>query len=485
MDVYLASECRELDRIAIEEEGIEGFELMRRAGQAAFNELARRWPDAGSVSVVCGKGNNAGDGYVIAGLARESGFDVQLLQLDVGVLSGDAALAVEFAARRGVTAQPGDGELRGDVIVDALLGTGLSGELREPYRSAVQRINAVGCGVLAVDIPTGVLADTGMVLDPAVRADVTVSFIGRKVGLHTGPGLDCCGEVVHDTLGVSDAVFDALPGCPLLRWSGDLLPVRPINAYKQGVGHLVIAGGDYAMSGAVLLAGEAALRAGVGLVSILTHQEHAAGIVSRRPELMVRNASDEQVVRGLLGAASAVVLGPGLGRSSWAGALYRRVVAANKPTLIDADGLRIAVEDGRPVLDEVLITPHAGEAGALLGCGNAEINEDRLDSARRLGERVGGVAVLKGAGSVIADAQNVVGIVAHGNPGMASAGMGDVLSGIAGGFLAQGLSLKAAAVAGATLHSAAGDAAARCVGQRSLLASDVTDAMIELLKGSG
>ena len=202
----------------IEQEGIAGFELMRRAGQAAFDELLHRWSGIRSVSICCGKGNNAGDGYIIAGLAQEIGLQVQLLQVgDAAQLRGDAALAKAWAEDRGIVPGPSDAPFTGEVIVDALLGTGLSGPLREPFKSAVERINASGLPVLAVDVPSGLNADTGALADPAVRADLTVSFIGAKLGLHTGPGLVARGELVHAGLGITDAVLGQVPGCPWLQ----------------------------------------------------------------------------------------------------------------------------------------------------------------------------------------------------------------------------------------------------------------------------
>ena len=505
--LFTSAQCRELDRLMIEQQGVAGFELMRRAGQAAFDELLHRWPGIRSLSICCGKGNNAGDGYIIAGLAREIGLDVQLVQIgNAAQLRGDAALAKAWAQERGVAPGPANVPFTGEVIVDALLGTGLSGPLREPFKTAVTRINTSGRPVLAVDVPSGVDADTGAMADAAVRADLTVSFIGRKLGLHTGPGLAARGALVQVGLGVTDAVLAQVSGCPWLHFDAAELPAPSVNQHKHGMGHLVVAGGDAGMGGAPLMAAEAALRTGTGLVSLLTRPEHQAAILARRPELMALDADDAERAAALLGRASAVVVGPGLGRAVWGERLFRLALAAGKPTVIDADGLRwLADLEIRPA-GELIITPHPGEAAALLATGfldrgsrlshesnsapgdrppigqrhrpvsTAEIEADRPACALALARQFNAVVVLKGPGTICA-ADELLGLCAHGNPGMATAGMGDVLAGVIGGLLAQGLGQRRAATLGTCLHGWAGDEAARTRGQRGLLATDLFDAI--------
>ena len=468
----------------IEQEGVAGFDLMRRAGQAAFDELIHRWPGVRSVSICCGKGNNAGDGYIIAGLARKIGLAVQVLQVgDASQLRGDAALAKVWAQERGAIADPSDAFCTGEVIVDALLGTGLKGPLREPFKAAVERINASGLPVLAVDVPSGVNADTGAVADAVVRADVTVSFIGAKLGLHTGPGLAVRGELVQAGLGVTDAVRAQVQGCPRLLFDAGELPALAINQHKHRMGHLVVVGGDAGMGGAPLMAAEAALRSGTGLVSLLTRPAHHAAILARRPELMVQDADDADRAAELLGRASAVVAGPGLGRAPWGERLIGLVLAAGKPTVMDADGLRWLAEPDHRTADRLIITPHPGEAGALLGASAAEIEADRPAAALELARKFRAVAVLKGPGTLCA-ADELLGLCAHGNPGMATAGMGDVLAGVIGGLLAQGLPPSRAATLGTCLHGWAGDRAAARRGQRGLIATDLFDAIAEAVSPS-
>jgi ADP-dependent NAD(P)H-hydrate dehydratase / NAD(P)H-hydrate epimerase len=503
VELHTAAQCRELDRLAIERQGIDGFVLMQRAGRAAFETVLQRWPAARRLVIYCGRGNNAGDGYVIAGLARELGLSVQVLQLgDPADLRGDAAQAREWARDRGVTAEdlgraPAIAEA--DVVVDALLGTGLRGSLSGAFAAAAKRINACGCPVLAVDIPTGVDADTGAADPCAVKATVTVSFIGRKLGLHTGPGVSFRGDLVHHDLGVHATIHRAVAGLPWWRY-GDLpawcrLPARDANVHKHALGHLVVIGGDYAMGGAVLLAAEAALRCGAGMVSVLTRTDHRPALLARRPELMVADAADPAARADLLARSDCLVVGPGLGRADWGLALLNEALARGLPSVVDADGLTLMARDGIVPEGPVVITPHPGEAARLLATGGAEIQADRPAAALALAERCGGVAVLKGAGTMLARGPampahglggggagaHLLGVCAHGNPGMASAGMGDVLSGIIAGLLAQGLDPAGAALAGACLHGLAGDRAAARIGVRSLLAGDVIEAMVGIL----
>lgn len=491
--LYTAAESRELDRLAIEEYGLPGFELMQRAGRAAWRELARRWPEARRVAVCCGRGNNAGDGYLVAALAHERGLEVRVHELaPPEALRGDAARARQRAVDAGVPMTPGVPEALGaDVVVDALLGTGIRGPLRPPFAEATRRINACGAPVLAIDVPTGVDADTGGADEDAVRAVVTVTFIGRKLGLFTGPGAALAGAVVFDDLGVPSRLYRRLPGLPWLSYSqlpaAQRLGPRPADAYKHALGHLVVVGGDHAMGGAVLMAAEAALRAGAGMVSVLTRAVHRPAILARRPEAMVVDADDAAARRGLLERADVLVVGPGLGRHSWGRELLDEALAEPRPAVVDADGLNAIAASGRSVHSQTVITPHAAEAARLLGRSVAEVQADRPAAARALVERLGAVAVLKGKGSLIAapaadGAPQLLGVCAHGNPGMASAGMGDVLSGIVGALLAQGLAPASAAVAGTCLHSFAADRAAERCGQRALLALDLVEAMVAILR---
>lgn len=471
--VYTAAEVRELDRTAIEDRGIPGIALMKRAGRAVFDEVRRRWPDGRSLTVVCGSGNNAGDGYIVAGLAEEAGLDTTLLQVgDPEKLRGDAARAKDWALSVGVVTSRLEGhvQITGDVVVDALLGTGVAGAVRPEHAAAIECINTAGSPVVAVDLPSGISADTGAVLGKAVRAAVTVTFIGRKLGLFTGEGVDHAGEVVFDPLGVPKDIYDAVSGLRVL--SPPAPRNRPRSAHKNQFGHVLLIGGDRGMGGAPLLAAEAAFRTGAGLVSMLTRPEHCAGVLARRPEVMVRGVSEDDDVEQLFAGCTVIGVGPGLGRGTWGRALLARALVAGKPLVIDADGLNLIAVDGGDVPSTSVMTPHPGEASRLLG---EERVTDRPAAVRALSERFGNVVVLKGAGTLVAEAGALRGICIDGNPGLATAGSGDVLTGVVAGLVAQGFALGEAAEAGVCLHATAGDTARQRLAPRPLVAMDIVD----------
>jgi len=485
LPLYTAAQVRELDRLAIDEAGIPGYTLMTRAGEACWRVLRDNWPGARRVSVVCGTGNNGGDGYVVARLALAAGLQVQLLQLgDAAHIRGDAERArQDFLVAGGRETAFGQAALDApDVIVDAMLGTGLERPLAGSWLEAALAINAGGSPVLAVDVPTGLLADSGHVPGEAVRANVTVTFIGRKRGLFTGLGPDYAGEVCFDDLEVPADVCARVPVGAILHAGPSLAGLggpRQRAAHKGDFGHVLVIGGGPGMAGAVRLAGEAALRTGAGLVSLATHTAHAAVVAAACPELISHPVADARQLRSLLARAGVVVIGPGLGKSDWAKILLACVLEAPQPLVVDADALNLLAADASR-RDNWVLTPHPGEAGRLLQQTTAAVQVDRFAAAHAIRQRYAGCVVLKGAGSIIGSDAGPMAVCAAGNPGMATAGMGDVLSGVIGGLLAQGMPLAGAALAGVCLHACAGDRAAQ-IGERGLLARDVIAELRPLL----
>jgi ADP-dependent NAD(P)H-hydrate dehydratase / NAD(P)H-hydrate epimerase len=473
LDLYRPEQLRELDRLAAASPQIgNSLTLMERAGAAAYALLRRRWPTAQRIRIVAGIGNNAGDGYVLARLAAEGGLQVDLQQIgDAGRLRGDALTA----RQRFGAAMPSAGELpAADVVVDALFGIGLDRPLEGEWRAAVEAINAAGAPVLALDVPSGLCGASGAVLGSAVRADVTATFIGLKTGLFTGSAAAVRGEIVCDDLDVPADVFARIePAARLIapEAAASWLVPRPADAHKGQHGHVLVVGGEQGMPGAVRMAGEAALRIGAGLVSVATREEHAAAVLAGRPELMCRPIEQAEQLDPLLARAGVIVVGPGLGQAPWGRALLARVLESELPLVVDADGLNLLAA-APCVRDNWILTPHPGEAARMLGCSGAEVQVDRYAAAAEIGRRYGGVCVLKGAGTIIQAPQQPAQVCAAGNPGMASGGMGDVLSGVIAGLIAQGLPLGPAAWVGVQLHAAAGDRAA-VAGQRGLLASDL------------
>ncbi len=476
-DIYSVASVREIDRTAIEDRGIPGYTLMTRAGEAAVRAARRRFPEARRWQVVCGAGNNGGDGYVVARLAASEDIVVSVLALvDPARLSGDAAVAYEDFVAAGGVVKPWAGELdaQAELLVDAILGSGLEREVRGTFAEAVSAISAHDAKVMALDIPTGIHGDTGRVLGCAVDADLTITFVGLKTGLFLDAAADYCGELTFDGLDIPQECLAAVR--PEYRRINDallrsvFLP-RPRAAHKGDFGHVLVIGGGRGMPGAARMCGEAALRAGAGRVSIATASAHAAYLAATRPELMSHGIESAADLAPLLAKADVLAFGPGLGRSDWARELFAVVASDSRPSVWDADALNLLANEPNRVGSRI-ITPHPGEAGVLLGQTAAEIQSDRTGAVRALQEKFGGVAVLKGAGSLISAGEEPPSICTAGNPGMAVAGMGDVLTGIIAALLAQGLSTAEAALVGVESHARAGDMAARN-GERGLIASDL------------
>lgn len=487
--LYSVAETYAVDAAAIAS-GIPSIQLMKRAGRAAYDQLLERFPDPGPITVYAGPGKNGGDGYILAALAAQRLLQVQVISLAAPEqLTAETRQAYEFALQEGVAitpfaaAQPpGEG-----VIVDALLGIGLRDAPRGDYAQAIDQINASGRPVLAIDIPSGLNGDTGAAAGAVVNATLTVSFITLKRGHLTGRGPAVCGELVLANLDVPDNAYSSVaPSVNRLQLSEleSLLAPRAADAHKGDFGHVMVIGGDTGYGGAALMAAEAAARSGAGLVSIATRPEHVAAILARRPEIMACGVVSGQELEPWLARPTVLIVGPGLGRSPWSEQMLQQAIKSGLPLVLDADALTILAE-GRVVApgtqrDNWLFTPHPGEAARLLSITTAEVQADRFAAIQAIQSRYGATVILKGAGSLVAGG-DALSIVTDGNPGMATGGMGDVLSGILGALIAQGLSQPEAARLGAVVHACAADLAAADRGQRSLLATDLIAYLGELL----
>lgn len=466
----------QLERDAADSLGLTLYELMQRAGQASYEVARQLWPQAQHWLVLCGHGNNGGDGYVMARLAQAAGLSVTLLACESSKALPEEAQQARDAwlAAGGVihAADTGWPE-QVDLIVDALLGTGLNRAPSAPYDRLIELINVHAAPVLAIDIPSGLLAANGTAPGAAVIADHTLSMIALKPGQLTGKARDFVGTLHNHELGLS--AFLSAERAPISRYdSEDLarwLKPRRATSHKGEQGRLLVVGGDSGTAGAIRMTGEAALRSGAGLVRVLTHEDNIGPILSARPELMVDALSDERLDQALEWA-DVIAVGPGLGQRDWAQKALKKIAASEKPMLWDADALNLLAikQDNR---QNRIITPHPGEAARLLGVKTSDIESDRLHAAQALAKRYGGVVVLKGAGTVIASAAGDVAIADVGNAGMASGGMGDVLSGIIAALLGQKLTLLEAACAGCVAHGATADAVARQRGTRGMLATDL------------
>jgi NAD(P)H-hydrate epimerase len=481
--LYSAAQVRGLDASLIAA-GTKGFELMQRAARATWRALVRQWPTASELTVVTGHGNNAGDGYLVAVLARRAGWSVRVLAAgDPQLLRGDAASAHAEAVSENlfIGAWSAQSELRG-IVLDALLGTGLTGDVREPYASVIAAINASGLPVVTVDIPSGLCADTGRILGCAVRADLTVTFIGLKLGMFTGDAADVVGELVFNDLHADPHLLYGAP-TSAFRLSAGNLPYpasRAPTSHKGKFGHVLLIGGDHGLGGAILLSAQSALRSGAGMVSVATRGEHVPAALARIPEAMVLGTSSANQLMELLQKVSVLVVGPGLGQAAWGRSLLSVAANAPLPQVWDADALNMLAEERVHLPKNCVITPHPGEAARLLGLSTAQVQADRPAAAHALSKKYTAVVVLKGAGSLIASPEGRLAVCHQGHPAMATAGLGDVLAGLLGALLAQGMAAFDAACLAVWLHANAGEQQGKF--GRGLAASDLIPAIRQLLE---
>ncbi len=468
-----------MDRIAIEDHATSGYDLMTRAAEAALEFARQEFPASTHWQIVCGAGNNAGDGYVVARLAAQQGLAASVLSLvDPATLKGDAATARgDFEACGGVVLRwEGFLDPDADLMVDAILGSGLRRDVDGEFGEAVAAINAHPAAVHSMDIPTGIHGDSGVVQGIAVEADLTTTFVGLKAGLFLGDGPDHCGHLTYSDLGIDQGWVSAVePKFRRIDSQTIALPRRARDANKGDFGHVLVVGGGPGMPGAARLCGEAALRSGAGRVSVATHPDHAAYLNSSRPELMVQGVGGAEDLAPLLARADVVAFGPGLGQSEWARELFDVLITDRHPAVWDADALNL-LAPGRNTAGNRVLTPHPGEAATLLNQTAARVQADRVAALVALQRRWDAIIVLKGAGTLVSGEDGVPFISCSGNPGMATAGMGDVLTGVIAGLAAQGLSLHLAAIVGTEIHARSGDRAASD-GERGLIASDVVRAL--------
>lgn len=506
--LYMADQVRQLDKLAIAglpdmgEAGVPGIQLMKRAGKSVVATLLECWPEPEQITVYCGSGNNGGDGYIVAALAKLRHIPVAVIQVgDHRKLQGDARLAYEFACAQSVEMLAFDKTAshmpQQGVVVDALLGIGFAGNVRAPFADAMAQINRSNLPVIAVDVPSGLDSDTGVAAHGCVKADLTVSFIGLKRGLFTGDGPEYSGEIFFDDLDVAPEMYASIDAevkkLDLDELRDVLLAPRPRFAHKGYYGHVLIIGGDYGCGGAVLMAAEAAARCGAGLVSVATHSEHVPALLARCPEVMAQGVANHHELLPLLQKASVIVIGPGLGNTGWAEQLLyhsvQHAIANNTPLVMDADALNMLA--ARRVIQtlptQTLLTPHPGEAGRLLSTDARQVQQNRFAAVKNIQQKYAATVVLKGAGTLVTSPELSLcpnlSLCPYGNPAMASGGMGDVLSGVLGALLAQHLSLQQAAELAVCLHGKAADILADQHGERGLLATDLIAVIHQLING--
>lgn len=476
--IYQTHQIRDIQRLAEERFNISGQNMMHRAGRAAFDFLQRRWPQAHKIAVFCGAGNNGGDGYILASLARERGMDVSIWQVgNHSSLTVDTKEAYELCVQAGIAMYAFEETANlhhPDVIVDAICGIGAHADLREEAAMAVKKMQRVNIPILAIDMPTGIDADTGRVLGTALHATATITFIGLKLGLLTGSGVAYTGELISNDLQLPTELFSYVePIAEKIQFNShsDFLKPRTRDWHKGLSGHVLVVGGDLGYSGAPRMAAEAALRIGAGLVTVATRPEHASTINIVCPEIMSHGVLTSKDLEPFVTRADVIILGPGFGQSDWAKNLWEYITQQKLPLVVDADALNILSGIER-CSENWVLTPHPGEAARLIKTTAQEVQQDRLSAVKQINAQYGGVCVLKGAGSLILAPNSLPFLCDKGNPGMASAGMGDVLSGVIGGLIAQDVPLGEAAKLGVYIHAMAGDLAAKD-GERGLIAMDL------------
>lgn len=487
LQIYDNAQTRQIEQRVTEQQNISLTTLMSRAGAAAWQVLRSQWPQDNQVTVLVGTGNNGGDGFVVAKLAKAAGLSVQVLQ--VGSPKPDSQSEANTHARAewakaGGTIIPFKEQTVSDgILVDALLGTGITGDLKAPYATAIRWLNAAALPILSLDVPSGLDSNKGVAADPTVRADITVTMLVWKIGLLTGDASDYVGDLRLETLESTPKDYDSItPIAQRLVYEQSIteLPDWSRTSHKGSHGHLlVVGGGSCGFSGAPLLAGTAALHVGAGLVTAAVSPEALPGIARAPMELMCHPVADQAALSPLCAQATAIVVGPGLGQSAWSEALLSAILQLKQPMVVDADGLNLLAKHPKKS-NHWILTPHPKEAARLLDTTVSAIQADRLQAVHAIQKKYGGVVLLKGAGSLLLEEEGQLWVAPQGLPILGTAGTGDVLSGLIGGLLAQGLSLSNAAKTGVSLHCMAAEVNA-LEGERGMLATELLIPIRQLL----
>lgn len=496
-DLYSIAQIRQIEKNAIELENKTTEQLMISAAKFCLTSLQQKWPNEKSLTLYCGIGNNGGDGLYLGLFAKEAGYQVEVVMLAPSKTEGEPKHLSGIRLKlRQVGIEPiiftSDFIPRGTILVDAILGIGLHGALKPEYREVINNLNVYrqqkNTKVLAVDIPSGLDADTGSVTAVAVKADLTVTFIGYKAGLSTGVGPDYCGDIVMSKLALPDTAFqDIQPFCKEITSQAvqSHLPVRGKTAHKNDFGHVVvIGGGELHLAGAGLLSALAALRMGAGLVSLVVPSKSYMRISHAPAELMCYAIDNfNQETAGFLANATVIVIGPGLGQNAWSKQALTYVLMLNKQVIYDADALNLIAKDdlGASMFlsdeNKNIFTPHPGEAARLLNTTSEMLQRDRFNACQKISTQHHATVVLKGAGSLIYNQTHQFSMCTTSEPALATAGTGDVLTGIIAGLWAQGLHAHDAARCGVWLHAFLAHQQSEKMGHRGFVASDIISAL--------
>ncbi|SFR53655.1 NAD(P)H-hydrate epimerase [Thiomicrospira sp. ALE5] len=470
LPIFTPHQNQAIDQLAQKQLGDDGWELMNRAAKQAWQLAAKLWPQASHYYILVGSGNNGGDGYLFAQYAKQAGKQATVCQISVPKATLTQRAAKQISEHditvAGFSAQT---LLESDIIVDALFGIGLNRPLSEPWNLITQAVNLAEKPVLALDCPSGLDCATGLAHPDTINASHTAAFICHKLGYYQLDGRDKCGQIHHCDLQLDPDLLHAFQPEAIAPSINELsLPTRLHNSHKGSYGTALLIGGDYGMMGAVALASQACLRAGAGLVKVISRTEHQLPLTQMQPELMVSNDS---TLAEHLAQATTIAIGPGLGQSDWAWRIFEQTCQTNKPLILDADALNCLAH--RPFhYHRWVLTPHPKEAARLLKQSVAQVQQDRIAAAKALHKRYGGVIVLKGTGTLIYDGQDMI-VCRYGNSGMAKGGMGDVLTGLIAGLVAQGIALSLAAQMAVIHHAYTADKLKQVHGTAHYLPSDL------------
>ena len=524
MKVVTAQEMRQIDKQTIEKIGIPGIVLMETAATAVFRSIQKNYPECRHVAVIIGKGNNGGDGLALARQLAHAGYNVQIVLVSPPEsFTGDAVTNLQVAQKLGLSiieilSEPElkkiDKEILScDLIVDAIFGTGLRDGINGYIKGVIDRLNSTKCPIIAIDLPSGLNADTGAVEGACVRAGRTVTLGLPKRGMFLYPGAETVGELEIADIGFPENVVKSQD--IRVNWTqayhvSNWIPPRPVCSHKGTYGRVFVLAGSTGMTGAAVLASQAALRAGAGLVTLGIPKSLNPIVETKLSEVMTTPlpettegslalSAKPQILEFIERTASVLAIGPGLSQHPETADLIKNLVREiDRPAVIDADGLNALAEGGtdcptsrfklnNPLsseLSQTVLTPHPGEMARLTGLSVRDIERDRIGVAQKFAQEHGVILILKGVPTVIAHGTGEVWLNSTGNPGMATGGMGDVLTGLIAGLMAQGVSIPEAAVLGVYLHGLAGDISAEVTGMHGLIAGDVLEAIPEAIKMS-
>ncbi|MDG4812681.1 NAD(P)H-hydrate dehydratase [Hydrogenovibrio sp. 3SP14C1] len=482
MQLYTTDSTQAIERFAIDKQNIPGLLLMKRAAYFSYQTLRQCYPDAQHLLIVCGTGNNGGDGFALAQYAHIGGCEVSIALLGAqDKIKGDASTCLQECLALGLSPEPFNATLleNADTIVDAVFGTGLNQPVTGEYAKVFETLNDTHTPILALDIPSGLQADTGNILGTAIRASHTCTFITHKPGLYTYLGPETAGKIHYSPLFLSQSSYNRQAAVaenhPLKHWLNQLPQMHP-SSHKGSRGTLLLIGGNLHMMGAIQLASLAALTTGAGLVKIITQPDHVTALTQSQPELMTYTQAEFEQQAD---SAKVIGIGPGLDQDAWAIDRFNETLLKNLPKVLDADALNLLAQHPQKQANWIL-TPHPGEAGRLLGISTEAVQSNRIEAIKKLHQKYGGVIVLKGNGTLVYDG-NQMELCTAGNAGMAVGGMGDVLTGAITSLVAQGMDLYAAACLGVSLHAHSGDTLANQKSQAGVIPSDLALVMSQLL----